>query len=83
MCIRLAPRLLTLMTGIVPYREFDQTVEPEEPRRIGRYSDLFRDDPKSPPGKLVRVSLPTGKLGIKQEPAGKVRVFAMVDPFTQ
>lgn len=83
MCIRLAPRLLTLMTSIVPYREFNQTVEPEEPRRIGRYSDLFRGDPVPPPGKLVRVSLPTGKLGIKQEPAGKVRVFAMVDPFTQ
>jgi hypothetical protein len=24
-----------------------------------------------------------GKLGLKQEPAGKVRVFAMVDPWTQ
>lgn len=24
-----------------------------------------------------------GRLGLKLEPAGKVRVFAMVDPFTQ
>jgi len=24
-----------------------------------------------------------GKLSLKQEPAGKIRVFAMVDPFTQ
>jgi len=24
-----------------------------------------------------------GKLGLKEEPAGKVRVFAMVDPWTQ
>lgn len=29
-------------------------------------------------------SLPTlGKLGLKEEPAGKIRVFAMVDPWTQ
>lgn len=26
---------------------------------------------------------PLGKLGLKNEPAGKVRVFAMVDPITQ
>jgi len=26
---------------------------------------------------------PSGKLGLKDEPAGKVRVFAMVDPITQ
>jgi hypothetical protein len=26
---------------------------------------------------------PLGKLGFKEEPAGKVRVFAMVDPWTQ
>jgi hypothetical protein len=29
------------------------------------------------------LSFPTGKLGLKDEPAGKVRVFAMVDPWTQ
>jgi len=28
-------------------------------------------------------SLPLGKLGFKEEPAGKVRVFAMVDCWTQ
>lgn len=27
--------------------------------------------------------LPLGKLGFKEEAAGKLRVFAMVDPFTQ
>jgi hypothetical protein len=26
---------------------------------------------------------PLGKLGLKEEAAGKVRVFAMVDPITQ
>jgi len=30
-----------------------------------------------------RVSLPLGKLGLKKEAAGKIRVFAMVDPITQ
>jgi hypothetical protein len=29
------------------------------------------------------VSLPIGKLGLKQEAAGKVRVFAMVECWTQ
>lgn len=27
--------------------------------------------------------VPSGKLGIKQEAAGKVRVFAMIDPWSQ
>jgi hypothetical protein len=31
----------------------------------------------------VLSSLPLGKLGLKQESAGKMRVFAMVDPITQ
>jgi len=30
-----------------------------------------------------KVSGPIGKLGFKEEAAGKLRVFAMVDPFTQ
>jgi hypothetical protein len=36
-------------------------------------------------GKLFtdRASMRIGKIGLKQEPAGKVRIFAMVDPFTQ
>jgi hypothetical protein len=29
------------------------------------------------------VQVPLGKLGLKEEAAGKVRVFAMVDPLTQ
>jgi hypothetical protein len=33
--------------------------------------------------KLKSVISPLGKLGLKYEPAGKVRVFAMVDPITQ
>jgi hypothetical protein len=44
---------------------------------------LFAD-----PGKLAFFfrnvdRIPSGKLGLKQEAAGKVRVFAMVDPWTQ
>jgi hypothetical protein len=33
--------------------------------------------------KLKSIISPLGKLGLKYEPAGKVRVFAMVDPITQ
>jgi len=32
---------------------------------------------------ISTVRLPMGKLGLKEEAAGKVRVFAMVDPLTQ
>lgn len=40
------------------------------------------EDPKLPlPAEYQSLTL--GKLGLKQEPAGKMRVFAMVDPFTQ
>jgi hypothetical protein len=42
-------------------------IDPEAPNRA-----LFRDFPHS-----------IGRLGLKQEAAGKVRVFAMVDCWTQ
>jgi hypothetical protein len=32
---------------------------------------------------LVNSQLPTGKLGLKVEAAGKIRVFAMIDPWSQ
>jgi hypothetical protein len=35
------------------------------------------------PGCPCAAPNPLGRLGVKEEPAGKVRVFAMVDPFTQ
>lgn len=31
----------------------------------------------------TKVNTTLGKLGTKDEPAGKIRVFAMVDPLTQ
>jgi hypothetical protein len=40
-------------------------------------SDDYMKEHKRPP----RISL--GKLGTKEEAAGKIRVFAMVDAFTQ
>lgn len=45
---------------------------------FGRLEFLLDSTPINP-----GVSLPLGKLGLKEEAAGKVRVFAMVDPITQ
>lgn len=49
---------------------------------IRRIKDLFGD---LGPMRYVFVpkGIPSGKLGLKEEAAGKVRVFAMVDPWTQ
>jgi len=33
--------------------------------------------------RIVKSMPALGKLGMKHEPAGKIRVFAMVDPWTQ
>jgi hypothetical protein len=44
--------------------------------------DLFKDPGKAWFFRNVE-RIPSGKLGLKQEAAGKVRVFAMVDPWTQ
>jgi len=43
---------------------------------IGLANDYMKEHPKAPTGTL-------GKLGTKEEAAGKIRVFAMVDAFTQ
>jgi len=49
---------------------------------IRRIKDLFGD---LGPMRFLFVpkGIPSGKLGLKEEAAGKVRVFAMVDPWTQ
>jgi hypothetical protein len=38
---------------------------------------------KSDPSFRINPNTYLGKLGLKQEPAGKVRIFAMVDPYSQ
>jgi len=50
-----------------------------------RFLNWFEEGLRYVEGKLGTTypSLPLGKLGLKDEPAGKVRVFAMVDCFTQ
>lgn len=58
---------------------FDEFMKAWAPRLgglVGRVGDIH-------PITKDRISLPLGKLGFKEEAAGKVRVFAMVDPITQ
>jgi len=57
----------------------DGIIHPNE--MIGR----VRTDPDYVGTEMVWVSkgIPTGKLGLKLEAAGKVRVFAMIDPWSQ
>jgi hypothetical protein len=43
-----------------------------------RKCELSKDYPKS--GLLLDEDSSIGKLGFKEEPAGKLRIFAMVDP---
>lgn len=44
----------------------------------------IRTNPDTPETEAIFYSdLPTGKLGLKMEAAGKVRVFAMIDPWSQ
>nr|URG16539.1 MAG: RNA dependent RNA polymerase [Mitoviridae sp.] len=49
------------------------------------WEDAYALSPGTPGGKTCPFEATNwlGKLGFKQEPAGKVRVFAMVDPWTQ
>jgi hypothetical protein len=50
---------------------------------IRKIRDLFGDQGSLPAFFRIKEGTPSGQLGEKQEAAGKVRVFAMVDPWTQ
>nr|WAY16594.1 putative RNA-dependent RNA polymerase [Rhizoctonia solani mitovirus 115] len=78
--VGLEPNIVEALTVLADMVKVPHTEGPMAQIRFIR--DLFGDPGKLPFFFRVR-GTPSGKLGLKQEAAGKVRVFAMVDPWTQ
>jgi len=69
--------------GNTPYEKAFEQVSSSTTRRESLRHEGFVPSTRRVFDSDIRPIISLGKLGMKDEPAGKIRVFAMVDPWTQ